>query len=380
MTSTEILSGSLVPVVIYVNIMDSEHDMPLRTTATSAEELLHWVKCTVDTEGRYVLCTKNFRVLNNETFSGFQRRATSVNDVLELYLRQKKGQCEHLPTVGDVYKDPNRLRSEEWCKENLPDEDETKAVADSRTSSAKSQGRSVAVQIPSPRQDPVQCILAPEENPLIFARAVPYSNEDWSSFRVRGRELVALLKRGEITKGNTLAEKRLDATAFDPETGDTCLILAAHHGGAHLCSLLIGWRADVNARNNAQQTALIRAAMQNQYACINVLLDTEDQTVDPNASDETGQSALSWAARRDSYMCRALCRAKADVDAQDSDGFTPLHRACFVGRQDCVQVLVKNGASVNLTCRGRRTPLQVATTIGNSDICSFLIQQGGIIL
>lgn len=299
--------------------------------------------------------------------------------MLELYLRQKKGECQHLPTVGELFKDPNRLRCAEWCSENLPDEEETKVVADSRASSAKSVGRSVGVQAPSPRDNPATPeILAPDKNPLIFSRAVPCSKEDWSTFRVRGRELVALLKHGEITRGIKLAERRLDATAVDPETGDSCLLLAAHHGGAHLCTLLVGWRADVNAKNNANQTALIRAAMQNQYNVINALLACEN--VDPCASDETGQCALSWAARRDSFMCRALCRAKADVDAQDVEGFTPLHRACFMGRQDCVEVLIKNGASLNLTCRGRRTPLQVATTIGHIEICNLLMQNGAVIL
>lgn len=388
MTATENVESTLVPVVIYVNTinLDNEHDMPLKTTATSAEALLHWVKSTVDTEGRYVLCTKSFHVLNDATFKGFQRRRGETGAVLELYLRQKKGECQNLPTVGEVYKDPNRLRCAEWCEENLPsDEDivvEPKMIATadneatSRASSAKSISRTVAVQMPSPRNvDGTPGFVAPEDNPLIFRRAAPYSQEDWSTFRVRGRELVSLLKRGEITQGLKLADRRLDATAFDAETGDTCLILAGAAGAHHLCTQLIGWRADVNARNNAQQTALIRAAEKNQYGVINALLAADG--VDPCACDETGQSALSWAARRDDFMCRALCRAKADIDSQDVEGFTPLHRACFTGRKDCVEVLVKNGASLNLCCRGRRTALQVAITLGHSEICSYLIQHGG---
>jgi ankyrin repeat protein len=39
-----------------------------------------------------------------------------------------------------------------------------------------------------------------------------------------------------------------------------------------------------------------------------------------------------------------------DVNARDNDGYTPLHKAVWKGRLDCVRALLERGADISLLC------------------------------
>lgn len=63
---------------------------------------------------------------------------------------------------------------------------------------------------------------------------------------------------------------------------------------------------------------------------------------DPNAKDNSGYTALHYAARSGCpQVCRTLLRASANANAATPGGTTPLHRAAYMGRTECVKVLLK---------------------------------------
>ncbi|MBU1109953.1 MAG: ankyrin repeat domain-containing protein [Candidatus Riflebacteria bacterium] len=63
------------------------------------------------------------------------------------------------------------------------------------------------------------------------------------------------------------------------------------------------------------------------------------------------------------YTVEALCKSKADVNARDSFGLTPLHRAVEGGNPDIIRILVSNGADSNLLDHKGRTPKAYAREI-----------------
>ena len=81
---------------------------------------------------------------------------------------------------------------------------------------------------------------------------------------------------------------------------------------------------------------------------------------DPNATDVEGQTPLFSAARSDNIrVVEALLDGGADPAARNNNLDTPLHHACFLGRLDVAQLLIRRQGSECLTLKNNReeTPL-----------------------
>ncbi|KAH9049834.1 ankyrin repeat-containing domain protein [Lactarius vividus] len=73
----------------------------------------------------------------------------------------------------------------------------------------------------------------------------------------------------------------------------------------------------------------------------------------------------------------SLLRCGADVNALDTTGDNPLHRASRGGRPDIVRLLLEHEADVDLpTGEDHLTPLAVASAVGQVEISRLLIQHG----
>lgn len=71
-----------------------------------------------------------------------------------------------------------------------------------------------------------------------------------------------------------------------------------------------------------------------------------------------------------------LLMEKADVNARDNDGNTPLHRAAERSDIDIVKFLIKKVANVNAKNNGGDTPLRSAIKYGRKEIAKFLVENG----
>ena len=111
---------------------------------------------------------------------------------------------------------------------------------------------------------------------------------------------------------------------------------------AMYCKALIKAGADVNAKDNDDQTALMWAACYGHTACVDVLIKAG---ADVSAKVNDVLTALMWAARYGHTACvEVLIKAGADVNVKANDGWTALMRAACCGHTACVDVLKAAGA------------------------------------
>jgi ankyrin repeat protein len=103
-------------------------------------------------------------------------------------------------------------------------------------------------------------------------------------------------------------------------------------------------------------------------------------------SKDNGDTLLHWAARNGQKdVAELLLANKADVNAKDNNGATPLHRAMAntalhiaarFAYKDFVEFLLANGANVNAIQDVGWTPLHHAALGGNKDIVEMLLAKG----
>ena len=86
-----------------------------------------------------------------------------------------------------------------------------------------------------------------------------------------------------------------------------------------------------------------------------------------NQAQADGMTALHWAAYHDDLET-ASCSlsAKADVNAANRYGVTPLSLACTNGNEAMVELLLDAGADPNTKLRGDETALMTAARTGQA--------------
>ena len=120
--------------------------------------------------------------------------------------------------------------------------------------------------------------------------------------------------------------------------------------------------------SRAQQvppSALWAAASNGDEAAVRELL--KQPGVDLEAGERTDSGTAVWAASQSnhSHIVELLLQAGANINAQNSDGWTLLHLAAAVGRATVVHSLIITGADVNARADGGATPLLFAAQSGH---------------
>ena len=148
----------------------------------------------------------------------------------------------------------------------------------------------------------------------------------------------------------------------EPSKLDKELLRAAYCGEIKQCSILIATGADLDARYNYGETALILAAGRGDVEVVKVLIAAGAAV---ESRDKHGLNALMMAAggeHRDyPETVKVLIAAGADLGSGSGDVGTPLHCAALNGRVEICQILIKAGADLGALDAKGRTPVEVAT-------------------
>jgi cytohesin len=99
-----------------------------------------------------------------------------------------------------------------------------------------------------------------------------------------------------------------------------------------------------------------------------------DSKADVNAKDNRGQTPLAQVAHwGHEDMAELLLASKADVNAKDNDGNTPLHEAAKSGNKDVAVLLLANKADINARDNHGATPLHLAVFHRKTDVAKLLL-------
>jgi ankyrin repeat protein len=198
---------------------------------------------------------------------------------------------------------------------------------------------------------------------------------------------------GDIPEVHRLLDEGADVSLAN-NYGATPMSLAAEVANTRILTALLEAGADADSPNPEGQTALMAVARTGSVEAAKLLLD-HGATVDAR-EHWGGQTALMWAsARRHPDMMKLLISHGADVDARsihrdyqrhvtaegrpknlDSGGFTPLLYAARENCIACVDVLLANGADIDLPDPDGVSPLLLAIMNVNWDLAKRLIEAG----
>jgi uncharacterized protein len=208
------------------------------------------------------------------------------------------------------------------------------------------------------------------------------------------------IKRDKPGVIKLLARAGVDLNAKDRATGNTVLISAARIGTEYWTPLvdpdeiikaLLSSGAEVNARNNQGDTALIEAVKgsyrsgRDEQSIVRMIEILIAGGADVNAENDEGETALKLAAVRSNShrmgVFNALIASRVKIDLVGPTGETALllaiRRAAGRSSSEIVEALIKAGADVNVRDDEGTSALIVAVReSGNVEIVRLLLDAG----
>jgi ankyrin repeat protein len=151
-----------------------------------------------------------------------------------------------------------------------------------------------------------------------------------------------------VRNDNDSALREFLAHGVDPNVrdakGQSGLMVAMQENASKVARILIAWpTTDLDALNNAGESALMLAALKGDLPDAQLLLDRGVRV------NQAGWSALHYAASGPEAQLVALLLARgAAIDAASPNGSTPLMMAAQYGSEDSVRLLVARGADPRL--------------------------------
>ena len=168
------------------------------------------------------------------------------------------------------------------------------------------------------------------------------------------------------------------------DLGNRALMLAASYGKLELLNLLLDAGAEVDARNKQGLTALMLATVEGQPSAARILMDKGGATLD--AADREGNQALMIAARKgDPDLTRLLLLFGAATEAKNDLGMTALMVAVSMvhaeevdsmGQLAVVRMLLVAKADIEAEDHAGGTPLMIAAAAGSAPLVRLLLEEG----
>ena len=185
--------------------------------------------------------------------------------------------------------------------------------------------------------------------------------------------LAAAVSAGQRETAELLIARGADVTVTD-NFESTLLHCAAESGDPELIDYLLGRGLEVNAQNHWGGTPIASVAQINgNKQAFDLLLA---KGADPNRRDNTGETALTWAAIAGRTQIVGACWEMLSAEQRRDFGPQALNRTATQGRNETVAYLLEKGVDVNSRLWNGRTPLMAAVSGGMKETAELLLARG----
>ncbi len=180
----------------------------------------------------------------------------------------------------------------------------------------------------------------------------------------------------KIVPGDLASELRISSSSINvrDSKGATPITWAAQLGDEESLQLLLEFGADPKISDYMGLTPLHYVG-ELSYECLTSLLD---HGASPTAMDSYGETPLHGVVRscRDLRFGRLLVTKGADLNAQDLNGWAPLHWPARYNNVEMVDLCIEHGANVNAQSYVGWTPIFFAIRYNSHQCLSSLLLAG----
>ena len=193
----------------------------------------------------------------------------------------------------------------------------------------------------------------------------------------RDQALIAAAGKGDLAAVERLIREGASVAARDSR-GRTALLVATHGNHVPVARALIAAGADVNAKDDMQDSAFLYAGAEGRTEILKMTLPTADL----KSTNRYGGTALIPAAHHGhTEAVRILLGTAIDKDHVNRLGWTALIEAVILSdggpvHTEIVRLLVEAGANMNIADREGVTPLQHAKRRGYAAMVRILEARG----
>lgn len=183
-------------------------------------------------------------------------------------------------------------------------------------------------------------------------------------------------QNGDIVMVKLLLSHKDIETDSRNKYGQTPFLEAAENGHVDILEELSRNGADPNAQDQYGYCALTWAISGQHDSVVEALLSMKD--INPNIVDNADQTSLSWASRKGHTAAVKLLLERGrniDIEHRDRHGRTALCWAAMTGQLEIVKILEQKGADIFSRDKSERTPLIWAAMRGHLEVVNHLCNQ-----
>jgi len=199
---------------------------------------------------------------------------------------------------------------------------------------------------------------------------------NWLTLDSNGQYAIQkLLEKMEANQ--TFLKKVTQTGILDNISSYTILFISCKNGYSECMKVFLENKNknEINVRNQYNgKTPLHESILSSKPNCAKLLIE---KGAEVNAKDTDGWTPLICASR-DGHIevAKLLIEKEAEVNAKDTDGWTPLILALRFGHFEVAKLLIENRAEVNAKSTYGSTPLICASSDGHIEVAKLLIEKG----